>query len=316
MSHLTSYITDDGEQFNRDVTVSIGMPVYNDEKFLHSALTSILAQSFKDFELIISDDKSTDGSSNICKEFAASDSRITYIRQERNLGISRNMKFLLENAKGKYFMWAANDDIWATDFMKLHVKCLKCNIDSVVAFGTYALIDEKDNLISHPINIDFSGSNAFNRLTSFIKKTNDAFGYGLFVKEKIQGIRFPVWLGINSKCAYDNIYPALCYSLALGNYSHVASKEPLWFNRCKSLENINHQIPFGNYFLLAYFSYFLRKLNLVIESTVSIYRANRQIHLVIKIFPRLLFSWFLIPVFYNIHKKYSSYIEKGASAFI
>ncbi|MCX7109932.1 MAG: glycosyltransferase family 2 protein [Proteobacteria bacterium] len=98
--------------------VSIGMPVYNGEKFIREALDSLLAQTFTDFEIIISDNASTDGTSEICSEYISRDSRIRYIRQTENIGIMRNFQFVLDEAIGEYFMWAAHDDLWGTKFIE------------------------------------------------------------------------------------------------------------------------------------------------------------------------------------------------------
>ena len=90
--------------------VSIGMPVYNGEKYIREALDSLLGQSFTGFELIISDNASTDGTEAICQQYAAKDSRIRYVRQPVNLGALDNFTFVLDEARGGYFMWAAADD--------------------------------------------------------------------------------------------------------------------------------------------------------------------------------------------------------------
>ena len=90
--------------------VSIGMPVYNGEKFIHEALDSLLAQTFTDFELILSDNASTDKTGEICQEYAAKDARIRYVRQVENFGAAENFKFVLDESVGEYFMWAAHDD--------------------------------------------------------------------------------------------------------------------------------------------------------------------------------------------------------------
>lgn len=97
---------------NRIPKVSIGMPVYNGEPFIHQALDSLLAQTFTDFELIISDNASTDGTERICKRYEKKDIRIRYVRQSQNRGISWNFNFVLQEARGDYFMWAAADDVW------------------------------------------------------------------------------------------------------------------------------------------------------------------------------------------------------------
>lgn len=98
-------------------TVSIGLPVFNGEAFLADAIRSLLAQTCADIELIIADNASTDRTGDICKAFAAGDSRIRYIRQEHNIGAAPNFKAALDAATGAYFMWAAHDDLWDADFV-------------------------------------------------------------------------------------------------------------------------------------------------------------------------------------------------------
>jgi glycosyltransferase involved in cell wall biosynthesis len=99
--------------------ISIGMPVFNGELFIREALDSLLAQTFTDFELIISDNASTDGTEAICKEYAAKDRRIRYVRQSDNRGAVANFQFVLDEAVGEYFMWAAADDSRHPDFIKM-----------------------------------------------------------------------------------------------------------------------------------------------------------------------------------------------------
>lgn len=104
--------------------VSIGMPVYNGAKFIHEALDSLLAQTFTDFELIISDNASTEETEAICREYVAKDARIRYVRQSTNLGASANFQFVLDEAVGEYFMWAAADDVWLPDYISVCVDSL------------------------------------------------------------------------------------------------------------------------------------------------------------------------------------------------
>lgn len=112
--------------------VSIGMPVFNGEKYIRDALDSLLNQTFSDFELIISDNASTDSTEEICCEYASRDSRISYFRQTENNGAITNFQFVLDQARGEFFMWAAYDDLWSSDFLKDAVGSLKnLNIDFV-----------------------------------------------------------------------------------------------------------------------------------------------------------------------------------------
>ncbi len=132
---------------NNPQLVSIGMPVFNDLAFLRQALDSLLNQSYRNFELIISDDCSTDGSGALCEEYARLDARIRYIRQTKNMGISRNMEFLLKQAKGKYFMWAANDDYWHKDFILTLTTNLDNHPSAVSSFCAYCQVDENNTLV-------------------------------------------------------------------------------------------------------------------------------------------------------------------------
>ena len=95
---------------NHNPRVSIGLPVYNGERFLPQALDSILAQTFEDFELIISDNASTDTTEEICRTYATQDQRIHYHRHEQNRGAAWNFNYIVPLARGEYFKWAADDD--------------------------------------------------------------------------------------------------------------------------------------------------------------------------------------------------------------
>ncbi|NER32003.1 MAG: glycosyltransferase family 2 protein [Symploca sp. SIO1C4] len=104
--------------------ISIGMPVYNGERFLQEAIDSILAQTFEDFELIISDNASTDRTEEICRAYATQDQRIHYYRQQQNRGAAWNFNHIVGLARGKYFKWASYDDVCAPTFLARCVEVL------------------------------------------------------------------------------------------------------------------------------------------------------------------------------------------------
>lgn len=104
--------------------VSVGLPVYNGELYLREAIDSILAQTFEDFELIISDNASTDSTQKICEEYATKDRRIRYFRNEKNLGAAYNFNRVFELARGEYFRWAACDDRCAPELLSKCVEVL------------------------------------------------------------------------------------------------------------------------------------------------------------------------------------------------
>jgi glycosyltransferase involved in cell wall biosynthesis len=121
--------------------VSIGLPVYNGEKYLRLALDSILQQDYTDFELIISDNASTDATQNICREYAAKDSRIRYYRNETNTGATANFNCLVKLARGKFFKWAAHDDVHLPEFLRRCVEVIE------QAPATVALVTPKAEII-------------------------------------------------------------------------------------------------------------------------------------------------------------------------
>ncbi|WP_297762012.1 glycosyltransferase [Thermosynechococcus sp.] len=169
--------------------LSIGMPVYNGAKFIRDALDSLLGQSFTNFELIISDNASTDETEAICREYAAKDSRIRYVRQTHNRGAAANFKYVLDQAVAEYFMWAAADDVWDRDWVAALLPIAVKN--SCLAFGSIRTIDEVGTLISHPANngtFTYSGSKPLRRLKyvlepNFLGKANPI--YGIFPKKII-----------------------------------------------------------------------------------------------------------------------------------
>jgi glycosyltransferase involved in cell wall biosynthesis len=106
--------------------VTIGMPAYNAEDFVQKSIESLLGQSFIDFELVISDNASTDRTGQICREYAARDARVRYACQPKNIGPVANFNWLLNEARGEYFMWAATDDFWEPTFLERCTQVLDC----------------------------------------------------------------------------------------------------------------------------------------------------------------------------------------------
>ncbi len=130
---------------NHQPRVSIGMPVYNGELFIKDAIDSILAQTFEDFKLIISDNASTDKTEEICREYAARDIRISYYRNEKNLGAAKNFNRVFELSSGEYFKWAAADDIIAPDFLAKAVEILDRDPSIILCQSKVKLIDKNDH---------------------------------------------------------------------------------------------------------------------------------------------------------------------------
>jgi glycosyltransferase involved in cell wall biosynthesis len=122
--------------------VSIGLPVYNGGAFLRSALASLLAQTFADFELVISDNASTDETARICEEMTTGDPRVRYVRHATNQGALENFAYVLEAARAPYFLWAAYDDLWEPQFLDRLVTALDECPRAALAFCRYDNVDE------------------------------------------------------------------------------------------------------------------------------------------------------------------------------
>jgi glycosyltransferase involved in cell wall biosynthesis len=122
--------------------VSIGLAVYNGERFLRAAIESIITQTYNDFELIISDNASTDGTARICQEYAARDHRIRYSRNSVNIGGANNENLTFTLARGEFFRWAAHDDICAPTLIERCVEVLDAQPDVVLCYTAMVSIDE------------------------------------------------------------------------------------------------------------------------------------------------------------------------------
>ena len=112
--------------------ITIGMPVYNGEKFLKKRLDSILNQTYSNFELVISDNCSTDKTQKICNEYLKKDKRINYFRQKTPIDLISNFNYVFNKSKYDYFIWASIDDIWLEKFLEKNIIKLENN-DKIVA---------------------------------------------------------------------------------------------------------------------------------------------------------------------------------------
>lgn len=126
--------------------LSIGLPVHNGENYLTESLDDLLGQTYTDFELIISDNASTDGTERICRRYADADPRVRYIRQPRNIGAVPNHNFLLEQARGELFKWAAHDDRFGATLLERCVAALDAHPDAVLGHAHMAILDAGGSL--------------------------------------------------------------------------------------------------------------------------------------------------------------------------
>ena len=130
--------------------VSLGIPVYNGENYLSECIECLLAQTFENFEIVISDNASTDGTQEICERYAAQDKRIRYDRCDHNLGAAPNFNRVFELSRAPYFKWVAHDDLVGKEFLEIALDIMKkdpgivvCQADKILIDGNGEPLDEE-----------------------------------------------------------------------------------------------------------------------------------------------------------------------------
>jgi len=162
--------------------VSIGLPVFNGESFLDESLNSLLGQTYEDFELIISDNASTDSTADIIARYKALDSRIRYVRQPQNIGASENFLFVLSQARSELFMWASHDDIWEEDWLEVLID--RITPEDIGVRGRIKLTRD-GQVVAEKKPPDF---HRFDFARCFLRNENDFrshYVYSLFNREKL-----------------------------------------------------------------------------------------------------------------------------------
>jgi glycosyltransferase involved in cell wall biosynthesis len=120
--------------------ITIGLPAYNGEKTIKKTIDAVLSQTVTNFKLIISDDKSTDSTPQICREYEKKDNRVKYIQKNKNEGWIENFRSLAKKSNTKYFVWISNDDYWDKQFIEKNVNFLETNPKIVGSISDIKLI--------------------------------------------------------------------------------------------------------------------------------------------------------------------------------
>ncbi len=128
--------------------VSIAVPAYNCEKFIAQSLESLLGQTYGDFELVISDNASTDGTEAICRRYEALDKRVRYVRRTQNIGGPGNFRYVFSLCSGRYHKWSTADDYWHPNFLEESVRVLDEKPDVVLCYPKTRKIDMTGNVIA------------------------------------------------------------------------------------------------------------------------------------------------------------------------
>ncbi|GAB3583540.1 glycosyltransferase family 2 protein [Amycolatopsis endophytica] len=203
--------------------LSIGLPVYNGENYVAEAIDNLLAQTFTDFELVISDNASTDGTREICEKYAAKDERIRYLRQPCNIGAAPNHNFVVQASRGEFFKWAAHDDLFAPELLEKCVRALDEHPEAVLAHSHMAIVDERGEILeNYDYTLDTDSPDTAKRFRSlmFVEGGDDFYGV----------IRTSVMRRIAPHDSYHNAGRKLVGELALyGTFVQVP--EVMFFRR-------------------------------------------------------------------------------------
>jgi len=194
--------------------VSIGFPVRNGRPYLMAAIRSVLEQTEQDFEIIISDNDSTDGSSDFLRDVAGADSRIKYIRQERPIRVYDNFRVVLQEARGEFFMWAAHDDTRDVDYVARLVAALENQPEAVMAFGDLNVVTPEDP-VGHIRSFPFqtSGMGRLARLSK-LSHMQCYYIYGVWRLSAIRQVPY-------AYCAWWPDLPMMLSEAILGSFVYV-----------------------------------------------------------------------------------------------
>ena len=203
--------------------IDILLATYNGEKYVGEQIESILTQTYKNINLIISDDKSQDNTRKIIEEYAKKDQRITIFFQEENLGYIKNFEFLIKQVKSNYFMLSDQDDVWLPEKVEKSIKKLK-EEDADLVFGDLEVVDQSLHTI-------YPSFNDFMKLTRKINKCKNSYemnylyncvtGCTLFAKSKTIQDFMPI--PANSKYVVHDHWIALMTSLH-GKLAYIPEK--------------------------------------------------------------------------------------------
>ena len=244
--------------------VSIGLPVFNGERYLARAVDSVLEQDFRDLELIVSDNASTDRTAEICAAYARRDARVRYVRNPRNLGAGPNYDRCFHLARGEYFKWAAHDDRLAPDYLSRAVAALDAAPEAVLCTTGVAEIGPGDEVRRVYRNV-FPGIDApspARRLAALIHTRHECEDFfGLFRRAAL--------LGSSLHGTYSGSDRVLLAEMALRG-PWVGVPEPLFLHR-------EHEQRYTRAVLLGDRS----QAALWLDTALPAARASRMFHLVV-----------------------------------
>lgn len=219
---------------NSNPKVSIILPVYNGEKYLHKSIESILKQSYANFELIIVNDFSNDSSLEIANSFAREDNRLIVISNDKNRGLPYSLNYGFSKASGELFTWTSDDNLFHRDAIYKMVSFLNSNPDCALVFADMNLIDENNEIIGQRIsnNYNLFNKNCVGACFMYRSKCREFIGDYDISKSLVED--YDYWIRIASKYEINRI-PEILYDYRYHNESLTVKKMRLVGERLTEL---------------------------------------------------------------------------------
>ncbi|MCP1316181.1 glycosyltransferase [Halomonas sp. 707B3] len=202
-----------------EFTLCVGVPVYNEEKYIRETLQSLKRQDFKDVRFLVSDNCSTDNTLNIIREEVAGDDRFEIFQQSENIGAGRNFEFVFNNSKSKYFMWLGAHDFLSDSYLSLVVEDIQKSPDASMVMGKPMAVDEKSCVkgVVHSAIYDFSNNKKESRyLKSVAELANCTVFHSVFLRKSLDDFVFRTTI----------------------SNDHVLISHLLWHGKLKNIEDV------------------------------------------------------------------------------
>lgn len=217
-------------------SVTIGLVVYNGAETLAAALESILTQTYWDFEVIVVDNTSTDTTLEIARRHADRDPRISIYPRRKNVGAVGNFRFALSLARGRYFCWASDHDLYDRVWLERMVAALDSRPNAVLAYPYFGMIDDRATRVGdHLTRFDTSGRGVAQRMRLVTDRMRGSGSkvYGLYRRAALDRVRLrtAVW--------WDRLF--LLELAAVGEFVQV--NEVLWWRRFKGVLRDSIEAP-------------------------------------------------------------------------
>jgi len=204
-------------------SVGVGMAVYNGEQYICQAIDSLLAQDYRNIELTISDNASTDKTQEICLDYMQKDKRVKYYRNIDNIGALANFGKVFELASGEYFMWASHDDYWKPNYISSCLKAFEKSSNIVLSGAECDCVDSRTGKLLFTdmglSTVGLSPSGRFMHYKSILHNGRHQGGvfYGLHKRDVLQKV-----MPLQNVIASDHLLMfALCFQ---GEFATVNRK--------------------------------------------------------------------------------------------